>query len=132
MTVNLTLNDITAKGATEVLKLIQTIETQPTANPESAKQESSKTTVEAVKNFALDVNELNSKVEKSTSDTESVKQPNETEFTIEEVRSAFAKFAKANGKDAAKEVLAKFNANKVTGLKESDYSNVMKVLEGEQ
>lgn len=120
MTVNLTLNDITAKGATEVLKLIQAIETQPTAKTESVKQESPKT-------IAGDL-----KIEKSAADAEPVeKETEEPKFTIEEVRSAFAKFAKANGKEAAKGVLARFNADKVTELKESDYSDVMKALEEE-
>ena len=46
------------------------------------------------------------------------------------VRTAFATFAKAKGKDKAKEILAQFNAHKVTELKEDDYNAVMKVLEG--
>lgn len=50
-------------------------------------------------------------------------------FTIENVRTAFAIYAKAKGKDKAKEVLAQFGSTKVTELKESDYNAVMKVLE---
>lgn len=53
MTVNLTLNDITAKGATEILKLIQTIETQPTAKTEPIKQEPPRTTVTSAVNGAV-------------------------------------------------------------------------------
>ncbi len=121
MTVNLTLNDISAKGAGEVLRLIQSIETQLTARAEPAKHEQQKT--EAVEDFLP--------VKRPAADTESIKQPDESKFTIEDVRSAFAKFAKANGKDAAKNTLARFGANKVTELKESDYSAVMKALEEE-
>lgn len=51
-------------------------------------------------------------------------------ITIETVRSAFVQYAKSKGKDQAKAVLAKFNAAKVTELKEDDYSGVMKILEG--
>lgn len=50
--------------------------------------------------------------------------------TIETVRSAFVQYAKAKGKDQAKAVLAKFNAAKVTELKEDDYNVVMEALEG--
>lgn len=54
----------------------------------------------------------------------------ETSHKIEDVRAAFSAFAKAKGKDKAKEILAQFNASKVTELKESDYNAVMEVLEG--
>ncbi len=52
-----------------------------------------------------------------------------TIYKIEDIRSAFATFAKAKGKDKAKEILAKFSASKVTEIKERDYNQVMKVLE---
>lgn len=54
----------------------------------------------------------------------------EPQYKIEDIRTAFATFAKAKGKDKAKEILAQFNAHKVTELKEDDYNAVMKVLEG--
>lgn len=54
----------------------------------------------------------------------------EPQYKIEDIRTAFATFAKAKGKDKAKDILAKFNAHKVTELKEDDYNAVMKVLEG--
>ena len=54
----------------------------------------------------------------------------EPQYKIEDIRTAFATFAKAKGKAKAKEILAKFNAHKVTELKEDDYNAVMKVLEG--
>lgn len=57
-------------------------------------------------------------------------EKDEPQYKIEDIRTAFATFAKAKGKDKAKEILAKFNAHKVTELKEDDYNAVMKVLEG--
>lgn len=56
-------------------------------------------------------------------------EKDEPQYKIEDIRTAFATFAKAKGKDKAKEILAKFNAHKVTELKEDDYNAVMKVLE---
>lgn len=57
-------------------------------------------------------------------------EKDEPQYKIEDIRTAFATFAKAKGKDKAKEILAKFNAHKVTELKEDVYNAVMKVLEG--
>lgn len=57
-------------------------------------------------------------------------EKDEPQYKIEDIRTAFATFAKAKGKDKAKEILAQFNAHKVTELKEDDYNAVMKVLEG--
>lgn len=54
----------------------------------------------------------------------------EPQYKIEDIRTAFATFAKAKGKDKAKEILAQFNAHKVTELKEDNYNAVMKILEG--
>lgn len=56
-------------------------------------------------------------------------EKDEPQYKIEDIRTAFATFAKAKGKDKAKEILAQFNAHKVTELKEDDYNAVMKVLE---
>lgn len=58
------------------------------------------------------------------------KEKEEPSYKIEDVRAAFSTFAKAKGKDKAKEILAQFSASKVTELKEGDYNEVMKVLEG--
>lgn len=44
-----------------------------------------------------------------------------THHTIEEVRAAFSEYAKAKGKDKAKELLLKYGAAKVTELKAEDY-----------
>ena len=57
-------------------------------------------------------------------------EKDQPQYKIEDIRTAFATFAKAKGKDKAKEILAQFNAHKVTELKEDDYNAVMKVLEG--
>ena len=57
-------------------------------------------------------------------------EKDEPQYKIEDIRTAFATFAKDKGKDKAKEILAQFNAHKVTELKEDDYNAVMKVLEG--
>lgn len=57
-------------------------------------------------------------------------EKDEPQYKIEDIRTAFVTFAKAKGKDKAKEILAQFNAHKVTELKEDDYNAVMKVLEG--
>ena len=56
-------------------------------------------------------------------------EKDEPQYKIEDIRTAFATFAKAKGKDKAKEILAKFNAHKVTELKEDDYNTVMEILE---
>lgn len=47
-------------------------------------------------------------------------------YTIEQVRAAFTKYAKRDGKEAAKKLLEKFGAAKVTELKPEDYAAVMK------
>ena len=54
----------------------------------------------------------------------------ETLYRIEDIRAAFADYAKLKGKDKAKEILSKFGATKVTALKESDYNAVMEMLKG--
>lgn len=57
-------------------------------------------------------------------------EKDEPQYKIEDIRTAFATFAKAKGKDKAKEILSQFNAHKVTELKEDDYNAVMELLEG--
>ena len=54
----------------------------------------------------------------------------ETLYRIEDIRAAFADYAKLKGKDKAKEILSRFGATKVTTLKESDYNAVMEMLKG--
>lgn len=95
--------------------------------------------IEAVKTEPKRVAEGSQKVEDKPKPTESPKaepkeepkaEKDEPQYKIEDIRTAFATFAKAKGKDKAKEILAQFNAHKVTELKEDDYNAVMKVLEG--
>lgn len=120
MTVNLTINDISAKEAVNLLQLAQTF------NVCADKAEKS-TATEDMKDFANAVNDPAEEVSEAKKDAKK-SEPAADTFTIEEVRSAFANFAKANGKDAAKEMLKKFNAAKVTELKETDYGAVISAI----
>lgn len=95
--------------------------------------------IEAVKTEPKRIAEGSQKVEDKPKPTEPPKaepkeepkaEKDEPQYKIEDIRTAFATFAKAKGKDKAKEILAQFNAHKVTELKEDDYNAVMKVLEG--
>lgn len=47
--------------------------------------------------------------------------PAPPQHTIEEVRAAFSEYARAKGKDKAKELLLKYGAAKVTELKAENY-----------
>jgi hypothetical protein len=97
---------------------------------------------ESINNLALSVGKVargSQKVEDKPKPVEPPKaepkeepkaEKDEPQYKIEDIRTAFATFAKAKGKDKAKEILAQFNAHKVTELKEDDYNAVMKVLEG--
>lgn len=95
--------------------------------------------IEAVKTEPKKVARGSQKVEDKPKPTEPPKaepkeepkaEKDEPQYKIEDIRTAFATFAKVKGKDKAKEILAQFNAHKVTELKEDDYNAVMKVLEG--
>ena len=87
--------------------------------------------IEAVKTEPKKVARGSQKVEDKPKPVETPKvEKDESQYKIEDIRTAFATFAKAKGKDKAKEILAQFNAHKVTELKEDDYNAVMKVLEG--
>lgn len=95
--------------------------------------------IEAVKTEPKKVARGSQKVEDKPKPVETLKaepkeepkvEKDESQYKIEDIRTAFATFAKAKGKDKAKEILAQFNAHKVTELKEDDYNAVMKVLEG--
>lgn len=95
--------------------------------------------IEAVKTEPKKVARGSQKVEDKPKPTEPPKaepkeepkaEKDEPQYKIEDIRTAFATFAKAKGKDKAKEILAQFNAHKVTELKEDDYNAVMKVVEG--
>ena len=106
MTVTLTLNEITAEQASAVLGLIKAHNTAPSAPAETGEPLFDDTPAAAEDLMA------------ETAD--------EPAYTIEQVRAAFTKYAKQNGKEAAKKLLEKFGAGKVTELKESDYAAVMK------
>jgi hypothetical protein len=95
--------------------------------------------IEAVKAEPKKVARGSQKVEDKPKPTEPPKaepkeepkaEKDEPQYKIEDIRTAFATFAKAKGKDKAKEILSRFNAHKVTELEEDDYNAVMKVLEG--
>jgi glutamate synthase domain-containing protein 3 len=109
MTATLTLNDMTIEQASAVLTLAAELEKENKAiTPEEAH--------EGVEIFApLSV------AEDLTEETEE-----EPEYAIEQVRAAFTKYAKQNGKEAAKKLLEKFGAGKVTELKKTDYTAVMR------
>lgn len=83
---------------------------------------------EPINNLALSVGPI--EAVKTEPKEEPRAEKDEPQYKIEDIRTAFATFAKAKGKDKAKEILAQFNAHKVTELKEDDYNAVMKVLEG--
>ena len=83
---------------------------------------------ESINNHALSVGPI--EAVKAEPKEEPKAEKDEPQYKIEDIRTAFATFAKAKGKDKAKEILAQFNAHKVTELKEDDYNAVMKVLEG--
>jgi hypothetical protein len=109
MTVDLTLNELTIDQASAVLSLLEGMQNggEPT-KPEEAN--------EGVEIFAPPT-----PAEDLMEETEE-----EPEYTIEQVRAAFTKYAKTNGREAAKKLLEKFGAGKVTELKENDYAAVMK------
>lgn len=115
MTVNLTINELSIKEASELLKFAQEFSTS--TNPTVPL-----TLTEAVRNLTAESESQQKEPEKITL------QSSKSHITIEEVRAAFVKFAKANGKDAAKEILTRFNSAKVTELKEEDYAAVMAAL----
>ena len=109
MTATLTLNDMTIEQAGAVLSLVEEIQkADKPVTPEEAR--------EGVEIFAPPT-----PAEDLTEET-----ADEPEYTIEQVRAAFTKYAKTNGKEAAKKLLEKFGAGKVTELKPEDYAAVMK------
>ena len=109
MTATLTLNDMTIEQAGAVLSLVEELEKENKAiTSEEAR--------EGVEIFAPPT-----PAEDLTEET-----ADEPEYTIEQVRAAFTKYAKTNGKEAAKKLLEKFGAGKVTELKQTDYAAVMK------
>lgn len=113
MTATLTLNDMTIEQASAVLSLVEKLEK---ADKPDENKEPNADVYEGVEIFAPP-----SASEEPAEETEA-----EPAYTIERVRAAFTKYAKTNGKEAAKKLLEKFGAGKVTELKESDYAAIMK------
>ena len=109
MTATLTLNDMTIEQAGAVLSLVE--EMQKAEKSAAAEQAQ-----EGVEIFTPPA-----PAEDLTEETEE-----EPEYAIEQVRAAFTKYAKQNGKEAAKKLLEKFGAGKVTELKKTDYTAVMR------
>jgi len=112
MTVDLTLNDMTIESANAVLALLlgrRATEEKGTA--EKAPADEGEPLFDDTPAAAEDL---------------MAETADEPAYTIEQVRAAFTKFAKQNGKDAAKKLLEKFGAGKVTEIKAGDYAAVMK------
>ena len=118
MTVTLTLNEITAEQASEVLDLLR-------KNKEDAVDEAIKDTAK----IPAPARKAKKPVESTEeTDPEMFEDVTPTEHTIEEVRAALAKLSKAKGKDAAKEVLTQFDVNKVTELTKDQYAAVLEAV----
>lgn len=110
MTANLTLNDLTIEQASALLTLLDEMQTAEKAKNAPAAQE-------GVPLFEEPASAAEDLAEETA---------DEPAYTIEQVRAAFTKYAKQNGKEAAKKLLEKFGAGKVTELKPEDYAAVMK------
>ena len=113
MTVDLTLNDMTIESANAVLALLLGRGAAEKAPAPDDGIPLFDDTPSAAEDYAAETAE-------ETAD--------ETAYTIEQVRTAFTKYAKQNGKEAAKKLLEKFGAAKITELKPEDYAAVMKAV----
>lgn len=100
MTVTLTLNEISVEKANAVLALIKDF-----PGPEAA----------------------DAPAEGVPLDDPAPEEPAAV-YTVEDIRKAFAAYGKAKGKDAAKAVLTRFGAAKVTELDSKHYAAVMEVI----
>ena len=109
MTATLTLNDMTIEQAGAVLSLVE--EMQKADKPVPPEMAREGVEIFAPPSVAEDLAEETSE---------------EPEYAIEQVRAAFTKYAKQNGKEAAKKLLEKFGAGKVTELKKTDYAAIMR------
>lgn len=113
MTATLTLNELTIEQASAVLTLLDEMK-NCTITPEQARE-------------GIDLFEPDEEQTKPAAKPEPEPEPEKAPaYTIEQVRAAFTKYAKTNGKDAAKALLEKHGAAKVTELKPEDYTSVMK------
>lgn len=109
MTATLTLNDMTIEQASAVLTLAAELE-------KAEKSAAAEQAQEGVEIFAPP----------TPAEDLAEETADEPEYAIEQVRAAFTKYAKTNGKEAAKKLLEKFGAGKVTELKKTDYTAVMR------
>lgn len=117
MTATLTLNDMTIEQAGAVLSLLNEMQ-----NAEGcANKADSAARADGIPLFE----DMPSAAEDLMAETAGV-SADEPAYTIEQVRAAFTKYAKTNGREAAKKLLEKFGAGKVTELKKTDYAAVMK------
>lgn len=106
MTATLTLNDITVELASDILALVKTAQE---SEPEQEQQGEP----------------LFEEITPSSAKTETEDKP-EPEYAVEDIRSAFVKYAQSQGKDAAKELLGKYGASKVTEIPPEKYADIMK------
>lgn len=116
MTATLTLNDMTIEQAGAVLSLLEKMQKADRADNGIAKADTA-----APDDGVPLFDDTPTPAEDLMGETEE-----EPEYTIEQVRAAFTKYAKRDGKEAAKKLLEKFGAGKVTELKKTDYAAVMK------
>ena len=117
MTVDLTLNDMTIENANAVLALLlgrRSTEEKGTAEKAPAPDDG----IPLFEDTPSTAEDLMAETAEVPAD--------EPAYTIEQVRAAFTKYAKRDGKEAAKKLLEKFGAGKVTELKKTDYAAVMK------
>lgn len=111
MTVTLTLNEITAEQAGNILDFVKSgkpgmASSAPVSMGDPAEYEEIAPS------------------EKASADTA-------VTYTIEDVRKAFSDLARKKGSDAAKEILKTFGASKVTELKPVCFGEVMKAIGGQ-
>lgn len=106
MTATLTLNDITVELASDILALVKTAQE---SEPEQEQQGEP----------------LFEEITPSSAKTETEDKP-EPEYAVEDIRSAFVKYAQSQGKDAAKKLLGKYGASKVTEIPPEKYADIMK------
>lgn len=69
------------------------------------------------------------KAEPKAEPVEEKTEGNQEEISLETVRAALAKLSKANGKEAAKEILEMFDASKLTEIPKEKYGELMKAIE---
>lgn len=108
MTATLTLNDITVELASDILALVKTAQE---SEPEQEQEQQSEPLFE--------------EITPSSAKTKTEDKP-EPEYAVEDIRSAFVKYAQSQGKDAAKELLGKYGASKVTEIPPEKYADIMK------